>query len=401
LFDTIKLHVDLCLTEEEIDNINWNTTNSSEDHVILSGERIFKTYYKGDSEPRLLYRYNNRDNKHSLKIEVSVPKFMYGNNVMEVKQGDIPVFLNKLRSYVAAALCVPITRVPDLAFAEVEKLHVCANFQVGDKKLEYLRALFNVERGAYELYTYRDLTTISWKATTRTEKFYDKEEELLYAKRKKHISVDPKVLELAKGILRYEIELSDKDMRQRSPMRWAGELLDSEFALKHLRKGLDDLGVRNLSIPFYQELMTVISGDKELNIQSRTNLISFICQRLFLSDAHCREYYSKSTYYRLKNLLRNRYGVSNIVLEGNVPLPALVLKQDKFSAASPFLHRSVNYSNRWYDKKISSIQTDLIPNTTFHDDIWKWTRDTGKELSALRLNNKRLDRKLSRLVTAN
>lgn len=387
MFDTIKLHLNLCLTEEEINNITWNKTSSKEDHDIHSGRSIFKTYYKGESEPRILYRYNSSDNKSSLKVEVSIPKFLYGNNVMEVKQDDIPAFLNKLRCYVAEALDVPIARIPDLALTEVEKLHVCTNFQVGNKKKEYLKALSNVQRRSYELYTYRNSTTVSWHATTRREKIYDKEEELLHAQRKKRIPVDQEVLELAKGILRYEIELSDKDMRQHSPMRLAGELLDFQFALKHLSKGLNDLGVSNMSIPYYQEIITNIRADEELKIQTRTNLIAFVYQHTVLSDNHCREYYSPSVYYRLKTLLDKRYGFKNLMIDDKAQLTGLILDEDRYKGSQFTL-----YYNSWHNKKIKSIGIGKTGNDTSHHQILKWSESYGINLPTSSLNKKRFNK---------
>lgn len=326
MFDTIKLDVKLYLSPDEIDSIIWIKTDTNQFHDYNSRKTVFKTYGAQEGMPRLRYRYKeDNPSVSTLKVELSIPKFLYGNNVSELKEADIPLFFSRLRAYIADVLMIPLERVPEIDMVEVEKLHICYNFRVDDNVRHYLVALSSVSRAKYRTNVLGNGTTVEWRSVTRKEKIYDKEWEILCAAKASRKRVNQQLLNEAKGILRYEIELSDKELRRQSSGRIAGELLDFQYARGVLQKGIEEIGLNNnVRSSNLKLLLSVICSTPNITLQNKHNLISFLVLLANFGDDYCRRHYSQPTYYRMRSDMQNYLGIKQLVLS-EVYLPSLVI----------------------------------------------------------------------------
>src|SRR5690606_30095902 len=125
-------------------------------------------------------------------------------------------------------LKIPLSRVPSIGRCTVEKVHVCKNFNVGNQKQHYLRAMSSCNIAKYQKRHYcavgcDKIESVEWIASKRKEKIYDKEAEI---QQRKQTSINERHLKKAKGLLRYEIELSDNEIRQININRRAYDVLN-------------------------------------------------------------------------------------------------------------------------------------------------------------------------------
>lgn len=323
MFDTIKLHVPLHLSDLEMECVPWTRTNSTQNHRQDFARTWFKHVDGQGHGPHLVYTYRDDPSfATSLKIEVSIPKFLYGNNVTQFLESDVELFFRHLRGTVANMLHVPILQIPDLHRAEVEKLHVCYNFSVGNQLEDYLLALSTVTIPKYVRNVYGDGTSVYWDAKTRTAKFYSKYHELLatmsLSDRQKH----PELLQMAEGVLRLEIELSFSDLTRHNVDRFAGELLDFEWAAELLQGWLKEIGFSvEVGINPVSHWVTEIDRS-DLTDSQKTSLISYISRLWIHGRQWVAKHYPGSTYHRQRSLIKRVFGTSDLAFS-DVPLPPL------------------------------------------------------------------------------
>ncbi|WP_339217728.1 hypothetical protein [Ornithinibacillus sp. FSL M8-0202] len=334
MFDTVKFGVPIHLSQDEIEQVEWTRTNTSiNKQRIDTSPTIFKTL-RGDElqgEPVIHYTYKEFEpSKSWLKVELSIPKFLNGTNVYELGHNDIDVLNKVIRKYLSIKLKLDLSRIPFLESYTVEKVHICKNFYVGNNVKHYLKALTSLTIPKYKRREYTGTGTgnfdsVEWIAKKRKEKVYDKKEEVMqqkdYESKKRHV-------ERAKGILRYEIELSDADIRSISPGRKATDVLRPEVATKFLQKGLIrnglSSGVRYSSL---QDILDLINKQL-LPPRTKSALIAYVTEIYFYGEDICREKYSKSIYYERKKQIRDILGLDEILI-GEVILPPLSVGKEK------------------------------------------------------------------------
>ena len=335
MFDTVKIAIPLMLSKLEIENIEWNQTDSSRRQAV--NNTIYKKLYDNDFKglPFIRYTYREDDpSKCRLKVEVSIPTLLYGSNVNELRADDIDTFFKMMRKYISVKLKIKLSRIPPINTWTAEKVHVCKNFNVGQLKSRYLNAMSGCSIPKYQKRTYNAkgsdrVESVEWKATKKKEKLYDKEAEVeqqhQYPDKSRH-------LKRAKGILRYEIELSDTEIRKISPGRRAVEILEMDVAAEILQKGLDRNGLS--SGVKYTSLQQVIDAINQETIPLRTksSLIAFATELLFSGEDECLNKYAASTFRKRKMQLRGILG-TDVLLIGDSMLPPLrVVPQKKKTA---------------------------------------------------------------------
>ena len=332
MFDTVKLGVPIMLGNQEIADIQWTQTNSSLRPSKSTGRTFFMTLHDGDYSgcPYIRYTYKEDDpTKCWLKIEVSIPTFLYGSNVYELQEGDIETFFKVIRKYIAVKLRVPLARVPSIHQCTVEKVHVCKNFSVGSHKQHYLRAMSSCNIAKYQRRHYCALgsdkiESVEWNASKRKEKLYDKEAEM---QQQKQTSINEGHLKKAEGLLRYEIELSDNEIRQIDMNRRASKVLSLKVAARLIQKGLDRNGLS--SGVKYTSLHQVIDLINQEPIQLRTKsaLIAFATELLFNGEDVCRDKYASSTFRKRKKEIKKILGVDELLIGDKVLPPLTVYKK--------------------------------------------------------------------------
>ncbi|KRG07961.1 hypothetical protein ACA30_22690 [Virgibacillus soli] len=336
MFDTVKIAVPLMLSRQEIENVDWNETVSS--RRLEANKTIFKKLYDSDHKGLPFIRYTYKEDEPSkcwLKVETSIPSFIYGSNVNELQDDDIDTFFIMMRKYISVKLKINLSRVPSIRTWVTEKVHVCKNFNVGHLKSRYLNAISARSIAKYQKRTFNAkgsdrVESVEWKATKKKEKIYDKEAEV---EQQRQYPDKARHLKRAKGILRYEIELSDTEIRKISPGRKAVEVLNMDAAAKILQKGLDRNGLS--SGVKYTSLQQVIDAINQETIPLRTksSLIAFATELLFSGEDECLNKYAASTFRKRKRQLRGILG-TDVLLIGDSMLPPLrVLPQKKTATA--------------------------------------------------------------------
>ncbi|UCZ53214.1 hypothetical protein LGQ02_20985 [Bacillus shivajii] len=329
MFDTVKLAIPLVLSEGELLAVNWTKTNSSTKNPgeVDEVKTIFYMFHDDSFIGSPFIRYTSKENDFSvgwLKVEVSIPKFICGANVYELEGNDLDNFFKVLKKYLSIHLKVPLSRIPSKEQWGVEKVHVCKNFSVGNLVKHYLCAaskqtIPKFKRRHYYSKGSNDIETIEWIATKKKEKFYDKEAELLqkadYEEKDRH-------LRRAAGLLRYEIELSDTEIRLISPDRKAVEVLRPQVAIEALQKGIKRIGL-NQGVK-YSCLKHVINtiNHAELDKRTRSSLIAFATEWIVSSEDKCRSKYSNNNFYKNKKRLRKVLGINELLLS-DISLPPL------------------------------------------------------------------------------
>lgn len=305
MFDTVKLGVPLTLSDQEIDDIDWTQTNSSQRSSNGAGRTFFKSLHDRDYKgcPYIKYTYKEDDpSKCWLKVEVSIPTFLNGSNVDELQDGDIETFFKVLRKYISVKLKISLTRIPPISQCTVEKIHVCKNFNVGNQKQHYLKAISNCNIAKYQKRYYcaigsDKVETVEWKASKRKEKIYDKEAEI---QQQKHPD-NKRYLKKAKGLLRYEIELTDNEIRKISRNRKASEVLEFAVAASIIQRGLERNGLsKGVKYTSMQQIVDSINQEP-MQLRTKNSLIAFTTELLVNGEDMCKKKYAASTIRKKKN----------------------------------------------------------------------------------------------------
>lgn len=335
MFDTVKLAILLMLSESELENIDWTQINTTQ----TSGSRtVFLTLHDADYKgcPRIRYTFKEDDpSKCWLKVEVSVPTFLNGSNVYELDEGDIDIFFRVLRKYLANKLKISVSRVPPLNQSVVEKVHVCKNFNVGHMKQHYLKALSKCTIPRYQTHNYFSVgsdkvESVEWKASKKKEKVYDKEAEIRqqrkYPGKSRHENK-------AKGLLRYEIELSDFDIRQINHDRKAEDVLDIKVAAQILQRGIERNGLGSgIKYSSLHQVIDAINNDP-LPMRTKSALIAFITELQVNGEEECRKKYAPSTFRKRKKQLREILGVKKLLFCDTFLPPLKVIDKQKRTAS--------------------------------------------------------------------
>lgn len=330
MFDTIKLAIPIELSELQVANVDWNQTSTNKNSE-RNGTTVYKKIYDTDvpGTPKIFLTYKEDNPLESwLKVEVSMPKFIYGSNVFEVNEIDVDLFYQSLKKYLAEQLKIKVKQLPPIQNCRVDKLHICKNFKVGKYKQEYLKAMSNVSKSKYSVSIYQEkgsntIQTVQWKVNSRKIKLYDKEAEMIST----GLSNTPAVIK-AKGMLRFEIELSRAELNKICPSRIASIVLRKSVVDDILQNTLDELGLsEGIQISSLQQILGVIQ-QSTLGPRSKSTLKTFATELILSGEKECRKNNSKATFQRNLKRLKELLGVQKIVLSP-IALPPLRIGEMK------------------------------------------------------------------------
>lgn len=181
MFDTMKFDVPVKLTEAQIKSVCWTDIETKASRKLVRCKLIDE---KDDTLPRIYYSYKEDLSAAWLKVELSAPRYLYGSNVYELMQVDIKPLFRKLRRFVSSELGIPLSQVPHVRYWEMEKLHLCKNFDTGSYTQDYLNYISKVQKsGGYKTIPYyakssRLLESVFFEKgksqSKSVHKFYDK-----------------------------------------------------------------------------------------------------------------------------------------------------------------------------------------------------------------------------------
>ncbi|NRF95397.1 hypothetical protein HQN89_31470 [Paenibacillus frigoriresistens] len=189
--------------------------------------KSFTSYNSDTGELRTTYKIYDEllpyityyGGSHMLDVQVSIPKLLFGNNVQQVTDTDIPVFFDRLQERLEQLFGV---KIPHSSWT-VTRCDVSWNFQVGNEVPKYVRLLSKQKFAFKSTITYNQDQTVEYRNKSSRIIFYDKEAQLTKLKEPDYI------IEQSRGILRLEIKPSTNDMKKFSPTRLAVELIGKPF----------------------------------------------------------------------------------------------------------------------------------------------------------------------------
>lgn len=335
MIDTVKFDVPLNFKKLKIQSISWTSREIRAQNNIT----YYKLFNKNDASiPRITYVEKGDTGEAWLKVEVSVPRFLYGSNVYEVTPADIKLFFKKLRRFLVNTLGLPLSQIPLMDQCEVEKLHLCKNFKVGSRLHDYLRVLSGIQLTGYKLSPYhaagcRHNESVVWKRGKSVIKYYDKKAEIMQNKSYHH---KEQLLKQADGVLRFEVELAPHEMRKQSPQSIAGELINSKFITNVLKQKLSIIGVdKPVKASAFDSMINHINQQIR-DTRTKSSLIAFLTQLQYEGEGYCKATYSRSAYNSNYNKLKSLFSIDKIVFSDiDLPPLKLVIRNRKKKRLSP------------------------------------------------------------------
>ncbi|MDM5279894.1 ANTAR domain-containing protein [Paenibacillus silvae] len=281
MFDTVRLKAENILVE----SIVLETLEAKVTTYLDKNSGAVTDVYTFTCNQIPFVKYNSTT--FVLEVELSIPKFLFGENITLLTTKDVDAFFTLLSHQLRNVLRVDIDR----SEWKVKRIDVCWNFNTGKKIRDYLFQLSLMKYPRRDTVTYNQTETVVWQNKSSRVMFYDKEKE----RRKKDAPSD--VIERAKGLLRMEISPSDHEIREYSMDKRANHLLTKEFFVFVTRKISPHLvfsGTHELTIEWLQSLKSV---------QEAETIIGFTSLSKAFGDATMKQIYSQGTFSNRLKLL--------------------------------------------------------------------------------------------------
>ncbi|GAV15282.1 hypothetical protein [Paenibacillus sp. NAIST15-1] len=222
------------------------------------------------------------ESSQTLHIQVSIPKFLYGDNVTILEEEDIPLFFDRLQERIQQLFYI---HIPHFEWT-VSRCDVCWNFQVGKNVGDYVRLLSKQQLAYKNTTMYNQDQTVKYWNKSSGIMFYDKHKQVTKAKESSDI------IERAKGILRLEVNPSDSDMKKYAPTRKAIELIAKPFFNYMTDKVLGQIEypaeASNIGLSWLME--------NKGNISKIETMLGFQMLQHMFDESTLRQIYKPSTY---------------------------------------------------------------------------------------------------------
>lgn len=276
MFDTVTLFTQI--------HVNPIKLTQYKSYTYLKGGELRTNYTYEDTNLKIEYK----DFIHFLEIECSIPKFLYGNNVILIKEQDIPLFFQRLHDRLNELMGVEVHSED----WKVKRVDVCWNFQVGDQLDSYVKELGRVKIPYTVPHTYGINETAVHENDSRRISFYNKSKECKRNKRPK------KIVNQAAGILRFEINVRGKNLTKYSKARKATDFLTQHF-FDYITKPI----LERIHFPDEIQGLTVAwIKSQSYSIQQIETALAFNLMRQCFSELELEELYSSQTYNKRKKL---------------------------------------------------------------------------------------------------
>ncbi|WP_068773832.1 hypothetical protein [Paenibacillus sp. FJAT-26967] len=286
MFDTIVMKASYVSIAFE----NWNSLKP-----------VIKTFL--DEEMRLRRRsfvlhdekipyINYQEWSQSLIVQVSIPKFLYGNNVKLLQEKDIIVFFQRLHERLFELFGVPLR--PEDWYLYHNRLDVCWNFAVVGQIDDYLNRLSRLQISFKKTVVTGYLETVAFKNKSSQIIFYNKQKEVIHKKESKEI------IEQADGLLRMEIRPSHHDWTKFSRRKRVIDLLKIDVFTEITRKVMKQIIFPNE--PDGINLAWLKS--QSYKISQIETVLGFQVLHQKLPEGVLKQFYTAATYANRKNLVK-------------------------------------------------------------------------------------------------
>ncbi|WP_338779131.1 hypothetical protein [Metabacillus sp. FJAT-52054] len=281
MFDTVKMKlVNIHIEKEVFENIgNVKTTTYYDRETGVLNDRYM---LEQDEIPYIVYYSNTK----SLIIQLSIPKFLYGQNVHVINKSDINTFWERLEQKLKELFGIIVERSKWI----VQRIDVCWNFKVGNKVSDYIKYLGTKKLPYKSTYCINQSETVIYKNKSSRIMFYDKQKECKVNKQPEDI------ISRAEGILRMEISPSYKNIQEIYADRKAIEVLTVYFFKIITQKVMEQISFNESGVNIMNLSYEWLSNQKINRVET---VIGFNTINNYLGDTITKEIYG-STYYARK-----------------------------------------------------------------------------------------------------
>jgi hypothetical protein len=227
-----------------------------------------------------------------LRVETSLPKLLYGNNLATVCNAELP--LRRLHEFVSDHVS---GEIPELSGMEYLRADYCHNFQVGLSLADYVNTLSKVSFLKHRRTTDGYGGVEWWSKNGRMIRAYDKFKEIL--------ETEKKTVAEARGILRFEIQHRKKSgflqRRQHKKKLTLQDVLRPEIAYCCL---VETLNAMCLGLGFQAQDIGRQTLDGNFAFPKATRLLGMLRRLETETMDDLRRNCGRSTYYSDKKELR-------------------------------------------------------------------------------------------------
>jgi hypothetical protein len=263
MFDTVHMSVPLYLnTDEEI-------------------------YLKND-EILSYIRYNPNWNR--LLVNCSIPKVIYGNNVKEINELDISKFFKKVESRIEELFDKTIHKDD----WQVYRIDLCKNFKLENERQlnQYIHQLAKIKLSRKDTFL-RNNETVEFLNKSMKIHFYDKQKQL------KHLRIkDNDLLEQAKDVLRFEVQLKKDGLKQYFTKRKAVDLLTKDFYKQVMNEQLELINTKLDHLDGSEDLLSHDLFAVGLTISKIEKVYAFLTFLDEFGESFVRNTYGQNFYTR-------------------------------------------------------------------------------------------------------
>ena len=171
MIDSVRFRLPIEIPENRLSD--WGHTNKPH-----KDRRIWHKYFddiEASYETKISFTYYPQDRKMEpnplVLVETSLPKLRFGNNVEMIANVEKAVKL--LKSFVSEHL----SRTVNLSKAELDRIDLCYNHDVGDNVKDIIRYLFMLEMSGRKTKPYYPTYGVQFYSKWAALIFYDKYEE--------------------------------------------------------------------------------------------------------------------------------------------------------------------------------------------------------------------------------
>lgn len=276
MFDTVTLFTQFHIHPDQLSHLESYT------HVKEGELRTRYTY--DDATLKIEYKQYYQ----YLEIECSIPKFLYGNNVVLLEERDIPLFFQRLHERLNELMGVEVHGED----WQAKRIDVSWNFQVGDELDSYVKELGKIKMAYLVPHTYGINETAVHENDSRRISFYHKPKECLRNKQSKEL------IKQAAGLLRFEVNVKGKNLTKYAKGRKATDFLTQQF-FDYVTKPI----LEKIQFPYEIEGLTVSwMKSQPYTIQQIETILGFNQLRQMFSELELEEMYSPQTYNKRKKL---------------------------------------------------------------------------------------------------
>ncbi|OAS18907.1 hypothetical protein [Paenibacillus oryzisoli] len=314
MFDTIKLkanniYIDDSVFEklvDKVESITYLDRTTGEINVVYK--------LKDEKIPYLVY--NSRS--LILSLQLSIPKFLFGNNIQMVGQEDVANFFKKLRNHLYNLLHID---VDPSEWTITSRVDVCWNFQVGSNVSDYIMQLAKRRMPYKNTNVYNHNETVIFGNKSSRIMFYDKAKQCINDKESND------TIKQAEGILRLEVSPSDADIRKFSPKKRAVELLTREF-FEHITKPI----LEGITFQNIDNELTLDWLKQQKSISNAETILGFRMISETFGEFVLKELYSPKTLQSRKHMIEQlQFPRANNLMELEIDFPKQVVNGAVFN----------------------------------------------------------------------